>query len=50
MGARILRAESRRARERLRRGHLVDQVQIDVEQGRVMRFLVDDVLFPDFFE
>jgi len=33
--------------ERLRRGDLVDQVQIDVEQRRPTRLLADDVALPD---
>jgi hypothetical protein len=33
--------------ERLRRGHLVDQVQVDVEQGGLAALLVDDVALPD---
>ena len=38
------------ALERLRRRDLVHQVQVDVEQGRLMLLFADDVLFPDFLE
>ena len=34
----------------LGRGHLMDQVQIDVEHRRTIRVLGDDVRVPDFFE
>ena len=33
--------------EGLRRGHLVDEVEIDVEQRRLSVLLVDDVALPD---
>ena len=36
--------------ERLRRGHLVDQVQVDVEQRRLAGLLADDVRVPDLLE
>ena len=36
--------------ERLRRGDLVDQVQVDVEQRRLARRLGDDVPLPDLLE
>ena len=36
--------------ERLRRGHLVDEVEVDVEQRRLARHLTDDVLLPDLLE
>ena len=38
------------ALERLRRGHLVDEVQVDVEQRRLALGLVDEVRFPDAVE
>ena len=36
--------------ERLRARHLVDEVQVDVEQRRLARLLVDDVRLPDLVE
>jgi hypothetical protein len=36
--------------ERLGRGHLVDQVQVDVEDGRAVGLRDDDVLVPDLLE
>ncbi len=36
--------------ERLGAGHFVDQVQIDVDDGRPRFGGIDDVLFPDFVE
>jgi hypothetical protein len=36
--------------ERLRRGHLVNQVQVDVEQRRLVGRLHDDVTGPDAVE
>ena len=38
------------ALERLRRGDLVDEVQVDVEQRRLTRLVADDVLVPDLLE
>ncbi len=34
--------------EGLGRSHLVDEVQVDVQNGRLSLFLVDDVAIPDF--
>jgi hypothetical protein len=36
--------------ERLRRGDLVDEVEVDVEQGRLVLLFADGMLFPDFLE
>ena len=36
--------------ERLRRGDLVDQMEVDVEDRRRARFLRDDVGVPDLLE
>ena len=36
--------------ERLRRGHLVDQVQVDVQDGRRIRLLRDDMADPRSFQ
>jgi hypothetical protein len=36
--------------ERLRRGDLVDQVQVDVQERRLVRLLADDVRLPDMLE
>src|SRR5947209_8010959 len=38
------------ARKRLRRGGLVHQVAIDIEDGRFARHLTYDVSIPDFFK
>ena len=38
------------AGEGLRRGDFVDQVQVNVQDGRGVRLLGDDVRVPDFFE
>ena len=37
-------------RERLRRCHLVHQLQVDVQHGRMARFLPDEMVVPDFIE
>jgi hypothetical protein len=38
------------ALERLWRRHLMHQVEVDVEQGRLVLLFADDMLFPDFLE
>jgi hypothetical protein len=50
LGAARLEAALAQARERLRRGHLVDEVQVDVEDGGAALFFGDHVLFPDLLE
>ena len=49
-GRRTVRPRAREPGERLRRGHLVDEVQIDVEDRRAARLLGDDVRVPDLLE
>ena len=49
-GRRTLRPASAQAVERLRRSDLVDQVQIDVEQRRLVVGLADDVRIPKLFK
>jgi hypothetical protein len=50
IGTAHLAASETEAFECLRRSDLVDQLQIDVEQGRFAFRFDDDVLVPDFFE
>ena len=50
VGAAQLAAGQAQAVERLRRGDLVDQLQVDVEDRRLAFGLGDDVLLPDLFE
>jgi hypothetical protein len=50
LGAARLEAALAQTRERLRRGHLVDEVQVDVEHGRAALLFGDHVLFPDLLE
>ena len=50
IGAAHLAAGEAEAFEGLRRGDLVDQLQVDVEQRRLALGRDDDVLVPDFFE
>ena len=45
-----LEAALAQTREGLRRGHFVDQVQVDVQQRRSARLLVHDVGVPEFFD
>ena len=49
-GRRTFRPRAAQAGEGLRRGHLVDQVQVDVEDGGRARLLRDDVGVPDLLE
>jgi hypothetical protein len=50
VGAADPQAARAEARERLRRGHLVNEVEIDVQHGRPSRLLGDDVRVPDLLE
>ena len=43
---RALRPASRGLRS-LRAGHLVDEVAVDVEERRAVRFLMDDMVVPE---
>ena len=45
-----LAASESQAFKRLRRGDLMDQLQVDVEDRRLAFGFGDDVLLPDFFE
>ncbi len=45
-----LQAALAQALEGLGRSHLVDQVQVDEQQGRSAGALVDDVRVPEFFD
>ncbi len=36
--------------EGLRRGHFVNQVEVDIKQRRLPGLLMDDVLVPDLFK
>jgi hypothetical protein len=50
IGAADLPAGEAQALERLRRRHLMDEMQVDVEQRRFACGLADDVVLPDFLE
>ena len=50
LGPADLAAGEAQALERLRAGHFVDQVQVDVQNRLPAGLVVDDVLVPDFFE
>ena len=49
-GRRTPPARQFQALEGLGRGHLVDQVQVDVNKGGLPRFFVNHVGIPDFLE
>ena len=50
LGPANLAAGETEALERLRAGHFVDQVQVDVQNRLPAGLVVDDVVVPDFFE
>ena len=50
VGAAQLAAGEAEAVEGLRRGDLVDELEVDVEDRRLACGFGDDVLLPDFFE
>ena len=50
LGPADLAAGEAQALERLRAGHFVHQVQIDVQNRLPARLVVDDVLVPDLFK
>ncbi|MEZ5394384.1 MAG: hypothetical protein R2724_16335 [Bryobacterales bacterium] len=50
VGSADLETAIAQALEGLRRGHLMDEVQVDVEDRRRTRLMNDDMIVPDLFE